>query len=245
VSPELRATVATLYTEFPTTHDFESLRRTEYAPGTFDLLISSRRERLSPAELGFYAEKAMTTAGSVAVFKYFLPRVFELLAADLSAFGASAAQIAFGKLAYAEWWRWPEPQRDAVDGFFRAWWHDTRGRPSGEDPLAPIECVAAAVADAERLRPYLLAWRDDRRPEAVRSLSRCVTAVADIDLRKGRRTLRPLNWATPVQSEALHAFLLDPSTAESLERWWYANSGGPAADDVSHTISLLAMLRGL
>ena len=93
---------------------------------------------------GRYVHKAMTTWGDVRDFKHFLPRILELLATDSETLAWVDAEIAIGKLAYANWNAWPEEERAAVRTFLHAWWRAQLhriGEPNEESSVD--ECLCA------------------------------------------------------------------------------------------------------
>ena len=73
-----------------------------------DLLESKPLRQLTLSDLGRYAFKAMTTWGDENDFRHFLPRIFELLVSD-GELGWDE-EVMLGKLAIAEWKRWPEDE---------------------------------------------------------------------------------------------------------------------------------------
>lgn len=74
---------------------------------------------LGGADLDHYAFKAMTTWGTVADFKHFLPRIMELLAANAL---LTDIFVVLVKLSYGEWHNWPEKEQQAVRTFLSVWW---------------------------------------------------------------------------------------------------------------------------
>jgi hypothetical protein len=71
-----------------------------------------------PVELALrYAFKAMTTWGDEADFRWYLPRI-----ADLVARGALELDLLTGKLVYGAWTTWAAAERAAVVAFLDACW---------------------------------------------------------------------------------------------------------------------------
>jgi hypothetical protein len=129
-----------------------------------------------------YAFKAMTTWGSNDDFKHFVPAIWERMTATRS-FGVNP-QIAYGKLPYTDWDRWPEHERAAIVEATHAWLRHELARGAGSQiadivecagvsgiPVAPLigileasEGPIAANAIADLLRGGILGWswwRDD------------------------------------------------------------------------------------
>ena len=75
---------------------------------------SSLRE-LGADDLDGYVRKAMTTWGDEHDFRHFLPRVLELTVDEADSF--VEIEIILGKLAYADWARWPAGERTAIEAF--------------------------------------------------------------------------------------------------------------------------------
>lgn len=77
--------------------------------------------QLDGSDLSTYAFKAMTTWGSTQDFKYYLPRIFELLATtrfEVDTF------VVLGKLEYGKWRTWPRKEQRIIEIFLFAWWTD-------------------------------------------------------------------------------------------------------------------------
>jgi hypothetical protein len=75
----------------------------------------------APADLmDRYGFKAMTTWGDERDFRWFLPRLLELVGDEPG--GLANADVLVGKLEYAGWSAWPEEEREAVRRAFAAIW---------------------------------------------------------------------------------------------------------------------------
>ncbi|HEX2268276.1 MAG TPA: hypothetical protein VHH35_02005 [Pyrinomonadaceae bacterium] len=75
------------------------------------VLLNGELSKLSAEELDPYVIAVFLTTGSVADFKYFLPRILELAIADQFLWSAESV---LGKLPMAGWNEWPERERVAV-----------------------------------------------------------------------------------------------------------------------------------
>lgn len=84
-----------------------------------DVLLSTPLREISGRQLWRYVTGLFLTVGSERDFRYFMPRMFELEAADFSA--TPGAEIALGKLKLAEWRSWPGEEQRAVEAFVEAW----------------------------------------------------------------------------------------------------------------------------
>jgi hypothetical protein len=104
--------------------------------------------------------KAMTTVGTEREFRWFLPRLVEVLADDPG--GIADESVLVGKLEYAGWSAWPDEERDAVRRAFVAlwrlwidggrhwrlpWWSPDARRPiEADDILAALARLGVDVA---------------------------------------------------------------------------------------------------
>lgn len=83
-------------------------------------VLSSRPLRtLTASEISHYAFKALSTWGTLNDFRYFLPRIFELMALEQL---DCDTEVILGKLGYANWTDWPADEQKAVWEFVMALW---------------------------------------------------------------------------------------------------------------------------
>lgn len=87
-------------------------------PGAYCALVELPLRQLTEEDLGAYGTKALTTVGSVADFRYLLPRLLDLClhAPD----GYPGCEILFSKLHLAKWQDWPVVERVAVEQLCQA-----------------------------------------------------------------------------------------------------------------------------
>ena len=83
-------------------------------------LHSRPLRELAADDIERYAHKAMTTWGDADDFRHFLPRILELVTGDPG--DELCNEIALSKLMYAEWWNWPQRERDAVESVLWERW---------------------------------------------------------------------------------------------------------------------------
>ena len=119
---DLTTSTAALYEAF---HRYPLKPRIEGCPHckleSAEASLHSRPLRdLSWGDFGVYPFKAMTTFGDESDFKHFLPRILELCLLDYEGALWDVAVI-LGKLDYAGWASWPEPEIQAVRRFVGAW----------------------------------------------------------------------------------------------------------------------------
>lgn len=129
------------------------------ADGASQRLSSIPLLALTVHDVDRYAFKAMTTWGSEQHFKHFLPRLLEIAFDDYLTFGFP--EVLFGKLAYANWHLWPQPEQDAVNQFLEAFWkhhleHD------GTFPMDErIRAVLGGLTEAcNSIADYLVLWQN-------------------------------------------------------------------------------------
>jgi hypothetical protein len=89
-------------------------------PTELAALVSQSREQLLATQLDFYARKAMTTAGTVADFRYYWPRLAQL---TLQGEFTTDLEIVFGKPLYGQHANWPDVERRALEHLARCMGH--------------------------------------------------------------------------------------------------------------------------
>ncbi len=110
---------------------------------------------ISGETLATYARKALTTWGDADEFRYFLPRIFELLIKGPS--GWCDPALVFGKLDAAGWRTWPQEEQVAVRGYLSALWDSVLEN----FPVTPraSEVLEGLSLASEPLAEYLRRWR--------------------------------------------------------------------------------------
>jgi hypothetical protein len=103
-----------------------------------------------------YVWDALLTAGSLADFKYYLPRLFELMRHDEHGWDGAVLTQRLEK--WAAFGTWPRDEQDALDAFFVAWWEHTITTMTDGHRIEEVLCaIAGAQTD---LDAYLLRWLD-------------------------------------------------------------------------------------
>ncbi|MCG2614729.1 hypothetical protein LZZ85_10575 [Terrimonas sp. NA20] len=129
MTEDLKISIETLYRTFsvyPFRNEMEVCQCC-FSEADKEKLYSKHLKDLETDDLSGFAFKAMTTWGGVDDFKHFLPRIFELLAADDF---TGDAFVVLEKLEYGKWKEWPEIEKDAIIGFLWVWWEDmVRSKP--------------------------------------------------------------------------------------------------------------------
>ncbi|HEX3599172.1 MAG TPA: hypothetical protein VHU84_03465 [Lacipirellulaceae bacterium] len=150
------------------------------------VLVDKPRASLSVEDLDRYAFKAMTTWGNETDFKYFLPRLLELVLLErLDRF--SMPETLFGKLRYGDWTNWPGSERRAIEHFLDAFWLAELQRPVISQDDDSIDTAICALGQAcDDVGRFLMAWSTSSDALAARQLAQFVWINADRVLRKNR-----------------------------------------------------------
>lgn len=154
-TPPLRMAIERLYSVFggyrPSTLDQSC--RCCVAESEIAALRAMPLRKLSADDLSRYASKAVTTFGGIQDFKYFLPRISELITA--APFPVNSEIAIGGKLYLADFPTWPESERGAVDQFLTTLWESALGQwphHLGADEL--LHASAAAGILPQRLETW-------------------------------------------------------------------------------------------
>ena len=81
-------------------------------------LLTNPLRDISPDELSVYASKVFLTVGAESDFRYFVPRIFEILATESGWW--PDPEVVGRALANAGWQAWSATERAAVEGVFNA-----------------------------------------------------------------------------------------------------------------------------
>lgn len=181
-------------------------------------LESKPLRQLLPTDLDHFAKSALTTWGSVADFKHFLPRILECIA-----FNADVPfdiEIAIGKLAYGQWQDWPQAERLAVRQYLKSWWRYQLSNPVVDGLYrSQIDTILCAIGRAEvDVADYLNIWRN--APLAAGSLQLADLIHHNQACLLKRRELNNAFWEDP-QMEQVIIWLCEPETGQQLETAFY------------------------
>jgi hypothetical protein len=131
---------------------------------------------LTPRDLHGFAFSAITAIGDADDFRYFLPRILELLLSPEFR-ELVEPEVVLSKLSYGNWHVWPKSERQAVRYFLHSLWNHVRTEAPGPHfyNAIGVDSWLSAIARAETdLRPYLEDWHQDQSPEAAANLARFV-----------------------------------------------------------------------
>lgn len=106
-------------------------------------LMSAPLRALPAADLSRFAFKAMTTWGTAADYRYFLPRILELACDDAGrAWPGFDIELVVSKMLCAGWTEWSAGQRAAVSDWLGARWQaEVEGGSPAEELLEGLELL--------------------------------------------------------------------------------------------------------
>lgn len=174
ISPELSERIEALYVAFAQVQMPERVEGcTNCCTSEAELagLLAVPLRELAPEALDAYACNACDTVGSEPDFRYFLPRIFELAAAE--AWGFPDGAWAIRRLRLTGWQCWDAAEQAAVRAFLMVWWREALERAQGFGYDEFDDVLATLLAIDNEPGPYLEAWLT-AGPEALLRLARFV-----------------------------------------------------------------------
>lgn len=121
-------------------------------------LFSKKLNELSAQDLLRFAGKAMTTWGGVDDYKYFLPRIFELIA-ELNP--PYEVWVAFDKLKYGNWDKWEETEKNAIYNYMLSLWDNLLKDDSEKAEWFFMEYFSSIVRFYPRFSDMLNIWEQE------------------------------------------------------------------------------------
>ena len=114
-------------------------------------------------DLRDYAVDAVNDWGDAAVFKHFLPRIYELfIMSPDPGLAFIDPEIMFSKFRYAEWHTWPQEEQIATRDFFVSIWREILNGPSTTRALTNVDGWLCSIAQCEDdISAYLETWEQD------------------------------------------------------------------------------------
>lgn len=194
------------------------------------LLISKPLRDLDAEDLDHYAFKAMTTWGTEEDFKFFLPRLFELL--TLNARWPIEPEVIIGKLSYGKWRTWPANEQLALENFLTVLWEVIL--TTYPYHLTATEGLGGIAQVIDNLHPFLISWQTRLQADELPALRQLLNFISsNIDyLVKGR--FSPFSHD---QLDQLVSWLLEKELADLLEREFFNYSANSLQDELTITLS--------
>lgn len=126
--------------------------------------------QLSEDDLSRYTFKAMTTWGNENDFKYYLPRILELLSTTdfiVDTF------IVLGKLNYGKWTTWTIDEQLVIKQFLLAWWEDMIKNKSYFDQDTFVEIYKFLGNVNELLDQWEISFEDNSFQNLIDMIDLC------------------------------------------------------------------------
>jgi hypothetical protein len=201
-------------------------------------LLSKPLEELTVDDVQRYSWKALTTWGTVADFKRFLPRLLEVMVIDECS--AIEPAVLLGKLRLASWQKWPESERLSVDRYLEAVWEDCLTAEAGSVWVDELLCGLGHAVDD--LQPFLSSWINCRVKTGYAHLLIFVDWNAATILK--RKHLQNSFWSEAGQQmSCVVTWLLDPQTMSALEEIFDTASDESFAIDLAAVIDRMSSLQ--
>ena len=189
-------------------------------------LLSKPLRDLSADDLDLYAYKAMTTWGTVADFKHFLPRLLELASNDTDAGLLDIVGLA-DKLCYGHWSEWPQDEREAVADWMAAVWNSLlQTYPSG---ILASDLLLAADELGLELHPFVDRLFEAGSLAAARHLAQVASSGAW--------------WGSFSRKDVVRAKLygavISPRTLEALEAAFFDHAEEECATELAEAADMV------
>ncbi|MCH2176241.1 MAG: hypothetical protein MK193_10990 [Lentisphaeria bacterium] len=121
-------------------------------------LTTKDLRNLDTDDLGRYSSSVFLEVDGTD-FRYFLPRIFDLLIQD---YFFTDAEIVLQKLSLADWRTWPKQEQQVIDTFCLNYFDVILEKLEEEDPWIDPDTWLCAVARAQiDLKPYLTLLEND------------------------------------------------------------------------------------
>lgn len=209
-----------------------------------------------------FVSMAVTEIGRIEDYKYYLPRILELIAEGRGCVprrdGSGAdrsfpdADSAFRKLYYATWEDWPTPERAAVGEFLRCFWRAlTTSKamcPTGWDEPEWFDTAYAMLTTLSGtgggINEYLDEWKrllhdgPTREPALATLVALIEDARNEFFLNKTFGHFSPSGYESEVDGP-LRRWLGEEWLKRKLERWYFEFEHEPFAPALSRTLTFL------
>lgn len=200
------------------------------------MLRSKPLRQLGLDDLRDYANDALLVWGDILVFKYFLPRIFDLYITVADPWlEISDPEIVFSKFRHGQWRAWPRAEQDAVEFFLHAVWNDVLKNPPVGGNYVDVESWLCAIGQSEDdLTLYLEQWERDESQSACLALSAFLLSSAIV---LSKRCGRNAFWKDrDIQYAQLQTWAKSPAVQEKLIR---ASKEWPELDEFRAAISIV------
>lgn len=226
ITPELESAISSLYRAFRERKLADKLQGCPCCANDSELcrLSTTPLRALGSADLEPYSWHAIWTVGTEDDFRYFVPRLLELMVRE----GAFQPEVVAKKLRLAGWCAWSAPEQAAIHEYFRAFWSAVFARTFWFIDASSAVCVLGNVFDD--LVPFLSVWLSADEPAAVRELVEF--SQSEASSAASGFINQPFWDERPDQMKQVADWLTSQETLESVEQRWLANSEGPLAGDL-------------
>ena len=233
---ELLATLDNLYR---VTERYEPLLRNLEDRDLRVQLTRVSRRSVHQEPIGRYAAEAVLIVGDSADYRYFLPRILELLAGgwDTPIVGA---ETLIGRLHFAEWMLWPRQERLAVQQVLSALWRSVLATYPTTHTADSMLCGLGWAEDD--LGPYLATWAQSPQPQAALHLSDFLEA--NIQSLSTSRKLSNQFWTSDrkTQRGQVIGWIKGGEALETLQNGLDRAQKGDAATSVQNALDRLVAL---
>ncbi len=231
----LESAIEGLYSTFwRTSYPASTEERSPYA-GISEADVAKLRARplreLTASDLDRYVRSALTTWGGVEQFKYFLPRIFELIVRRPGSIDA----LVFEKLDAAEWRSWPQEEQDAINAYLDALWRWALA--VGPDVIDAGDLLRGIGLAGHDLHSWLDVWRRDHGLTATEQIAHLV-GLEQRDLVAGKLG----SYWHPKDRPAVLEFLGEPATRARIESACMAHPDGAAGHRLATAADILATI---
>lgn len=187
---------------------------------------------LTGAELSRYAFKAMTTWGDENDFRYFLPRIFELVASD--ELGYTDYEVTFGKLEYAKWQTWAGKEQVAINNYFRELME--YAFEFGEEADVTTNYFSGIARAVEDVTPYLILWLEPLTKNRILTLRYFV-------IEDSYGSENPFLCEKQEQRKQIIDWLIHPQTVEKLEDAFFHDESFTDSKNLAELIDAIHNLK--
>jgi hypothetical protein len=142
-------------------------------------LSSAPLRNLTGEQIGPFAGWALTTVGSVADYKHFLPRILEQ-AVRAPEWMGTEPQVIAARLKRAHWHDWPNSEQAAIVELVRAAWDQSSREPPELSGADASQWLWALAALGENISPLLVRWLECPRDGAVLQIASLAMQIASI-----------------------------------------------------------------